>query len=103
MTVTLCNDSTVTVEEVVQIYAHMNGTMNEVPNHRLCAYQRVLLPAGETVTVTIPIRASEFTVVDEEGNRRTDGDSVTLFVGFGQPDGRTEELTGQRSVQLHVQ
>lgn len=103
VTVTLCNDSTVTVEEVVQIYAHMNGTMNEVPNHRLCAYQRVLLPAGETVTVTIPIRASEFTVVDEEGNRRTDGDSVTLFVGFGQPDGRTEELTGQRSVQLHVQ
>lgn len=36
-----------------------------------------------------------FGVIDEQGERYFDGSGATVFVGFGQPDQRTQELTGQ--------
>ena len=41
-------------------------------------------------------------VVDEQGNRRIDSKNFKLFVGVSQPDKRSEELTGEKTVEVTV-
>lgn len=76
--------------------------MNEVPNPKLAAFKRVELAPGEEKTVTLEIPARAFTVVDEEGKSVHTGMGADIYVGFGQPDERTEELTGRKCVKIHI-
>ncbi len=86
------NESGRELSEVLQVYGRVSGTGNEVPNHRLCAFRRITLQPGERRKILLPIEADAFTTVNDGGERRADGDGMTLFVGFGQPDSRTQEL-----------
>ena len=52
------------------------------------------------VTLEIPRRA--FTVVDEEGKFVHTGRGADIYVGFGQPDERTKELTGKKCLKIHI-
>lgn len=89
-------------EDVVQIYIKDMESPLAVRNYNLCAFHRVFLKAGEsqTLTFTVPNRAME--VVDEQGNRRIDSKNFKLFVGVSQPDKRSEELTGEKTVEVTV-
>ena len=48
----------------------------------------------KTLQVEVPKKA--FFTIDEEGNSIADGTGAKVFVGFGQPDARTYELTGKK-------
>ena len=52
------------------------------------------------VKLEIPTRA--FTVVDEEGKFVHTGRGADIYVGFGQPDERTKELTGKKCLKIHI-
>ena len=84
------------LSDVIQIYVHVNGSANEVPNHKLAAFERIRLGAGADKELRIEVPAVAFTTVDDSGNRNCDGTSVTLYVGFAQPD-LTEE--GQKTYE----
>ncbi|MDR0903409.1 MAG: glycoside hydrolase family 3 C-terminal domain-containing protein [Ruminococcus sp.] len=86
-------------EDVVQVYLQNEGSANAPKNPRLAAFKRVLVPAGGEAAVSMTIKAKQFTVVDDAGNHVDEGTPV-LYVGMGQPDARTEELTGQKSVKV---
>ncbi len=94
------NDSDRAVSDVIEVYIHNDGTENEVRNTHLCGFKRVWLEAHKTCKVEIQIDPKAFTTVDAEGNRKADGKGASLYVGFGQPDARTKELTGNESVIL---
>lgn len=79
-------------EEVIQIYVHVRGTENEVPNPKLAAFQRVLLKPGQEETIELTIPAGAFSTVNEQGESCFDGESAYVYAGFGQPDSRTKEL-----------
>ena len=82
-----CENPTVrNLSDVLQVYAHVNGSPNEVPNHKLAAFERIRLDAGESKDFRITVPASAFTTVDDSGNRVFDGTSATLYLGFSQPD-----------------
>ena len=49
------------------------------------------------MTAKVLISPQAFTVVDEDGKRISAGNNFTFYVGFAQPDTRSEELTGQSS------
>ncbi len=100
--VTIENQSDVEMEEVVQLYIKHNGTPYAVRNHSLCGFQRVSLPAHSSKTVTLTIRPESFPVVNEDGDRVFDAKSATLFAGIGQPDARTEQLTGTKAVKAEI-
>lgn len=87
-------------EEVVQLY--MKDIFSEFapPNPILCGFRRVFLAEGEKKTVSIPIDPKAFTVVNNEGQRICGSGSWTLYAGLGQPDGRTETLTGKQSLSI---
>ena len=74
------------LSDVLQVYAHVNGSNNEVPNHKLASFERIRLDAGESREFRITVPAAAFTTVDDSGCRSCDGTSVTLYLGFSQPD-----------------
>lgn len=92
LTVEVSNKGKYTVDEVLQCYIKDMASPYAVPNHSLCAFQRVTLSPGETKTVHMKVFAESTRVVDEDGNRIPGSGKYTLYVGFGQPDRRTIEL-----------
>ena len=89
-------------DEVVQVYIKDHDSACAVRNHSLCAFRRVHLAPGEEVTVTLPVLERAFACVDETGRSAVTGKRFTLFVGGGQPDERTAELTGDRCLALSI-
>lgn len=96
------NDGPAT-EDVVQLYIKDNISPDAPTNPILCGFQRVHLAQGEEKEVTIPIHPNGFTVVSEDGSRIPGSGSWTLYAGFGQPDQRTEELTGKKAVSCQLE
>ncbi len=87
--------------EVVQVYVRSESKYAPA-NPALCGFKPVFVPAGERVEVSVKLGAHAFEIVDDEGVRRQDGHEFDLFVGLGQPDARTEQLTGEKCVNTHV-
>ena len=93
------NASGVPTDEVVQVYCQNKGSDNAPRNPRLVGFQRIHCPANADVDVEIAVPAAALRVVDEDGNRVEEGQCV-FFVGVGQPDSRTQALTGHASVRV---
>ena len=90
------NTSAVDGDEIVQAYVK-NDDENETLHPHLASFERISVPAGQTAKFEITVPAKAFTTVDDEGIRAARGSSAEIFVGFGQPDKRTEALTGKSS------
>ena len=86
-------------DEVVQVYAQNEGSANAPRNPRLVAFRRIHVPAGGSARVAMAIPADRLKVVDAQGNYVDEGTPV-FYVGLGQPDARTEALTGHAAVKL---
>jgi beta-glucosidase len=95
VSLTLTNQGSVDVEEVAQCYIKPEGSALAPRNPSLCAFRRVALKAGESVTVQLEVSPAALTVVDEQGDRILDSETFTLYAGISQPDARSIELLGQ--------
>ena len=95
----VANRSGIAVEDVVQIYIHIKDDDNEVLNPRLVAFKRIRLEPGAEQTVEITISRMAFATVNEQGERCFGGSGANIYAGFGQPDERTKELTGNQCLQ----
>jgi len=89
-------------QEIVQLYIRDSGSEYAPPNPILCGFLRIDLEQGETKTVEIPLDPKAFTVVNAQGQRVEGSGSWTLYAGTGQPDARTEALTGKKAVSIPV-
>ena len=96
------NQGTVDTDEVVQVYIKSETSTDASRNPQLCAFKRIFVKAGETVKTELPIVSRAFTVVNQQGERYTPGGQYQLYVGFGQPDARTEMLTGKKSIVITI-
>jgi beta-glucosidase len=96
--VEIANEGRMDTGEVVQVYVQNAGSTHAPRNPRLCAFQRVYVPAGGSVKVKLEIPAERLKVVDDAGNRVDEGTPV-FWVGLGQPDARTAELAGHEAVK----
>ncbi len=89
-------------EEVIQLYIRDEGSTCAPTNPVLCGFQRIALEEGECKQVYIPIDPYGLTVVNEAGQRIGGSGSWKLYAGFGQPDERTEALTGKKTVSVEL-
>jgi Beta-glucosidase-related glycosidases len=96
------NESDMETDEVVQVYIKNLDSSLAVRNHNLCAFKRVSLQRHETIKVKLPIAEEAFLVVNEEGKYVEDGKRFKMYVGFGQPDERTYQLTKKKSIEIDV-
>lgn len=98
--VTLENTGKYDAEEVAQVYIKSEESLFAPSHPQLCAFQRVLVGRGETVTVELSLSSKAFTVVDESGRRFTPSGIYSIYAGCSQPDERSAELLGTRPVRL---
>ncbi len=89
--------------EVLQVYVKDMESAYAAPNAKLCAFQRFFLSGGESGTLEIKLDREAFTVVNNEGERVTEGRRFQVSVGLGQPDERTRELTGKECITFIVE
>lgn len=101
ISVTVRNDSSMTAAEVVQVYAKSDD-IDEVRNGKLAGFARVTCEAGKSVDIIIDIPSENLRVVRQDGSRVLPEGEIKLYVGFGQPDARTEALTGKKSAVLTI-
>lgn len=99
VTVTVKNGGKVDTQDVAQIYCQNEGSQNAPLNPRLVGFARVSVPAGKETTAEIAIEDGRFLVVNDAGEKVKEG-KIVLYAGVGQPDARTEELTGHKAVKL---
>ncbi len=85
----------VDTEDVVQLYIRDMASPDATTNPKLCGFRRVFLPQGQEQTLTIPLPASAFQVCNDEGQWVNGSGRWTLYASFGQPDPRTQTLTGK--------
>jgi beta-glucosidase len=96
------NNSTFDTMQVLEVYCRDLQSPNAVPNTSLCAFRKIMLTGSSESTVEIRIDGRAFSSVNDDGERVYDSDRYILYVGFGQPDIRTEELTGKRCVSVEI-
>ena len=101
MSVTAVNAGDAAVKDVIQIYVKAQSAFAPL-NPRLCAFKKVSFQPCETKVIDIALPDEAFTVVDDNGDRVFGGPGFELYAGTGQPDSRTEELSGSMSVCVSV-
>ncbi|MBR6114668.1 MAG: glycoside hydrolase family 3 C-terminal domain-containing protein [Oscillospiraceae bacterium] len=94
--VTVRNDSGFAAEEVVELWLRDEDSADAPPHPILAGFARVRLEPGEEREVCVPLDEAAFTVVGDDGVRRPGSGRWTVYAGFGQPDARTEALTGRK-------
>ena len=100
VTVSVKNDGAMNADCVVQCYARAEDSRDVPPNPVLCGYERVFVPAGQTVRVALPVNPDAFTAVTPDGKRVPVAGAFSLYVGSGQPDALTEALSGEKSLKI---
>lgn len=101
--VTAHNYGKVDTEDVLQLYIRNEDSEYEVKNTSLCAFKRVHVKAGESVTVEMSIPERSFTVVNEVGERIKDGTHYSVYAATFQPDARSTELCGRETVKIEFE
>jgi beta-glucosidase len=95
MSVTVANIGKVDGDEVVQVYAKQPNASVPVPRVRLGAFERIFVPAGQQVSVSLSIvPESHVAILDNSFESIYDGrqavvvekGALELFVGGGQPE-----------------
>ena len=99
--VTVRNDGAAT-EDVLQLYLKDIASPFAPENPILCGFQRIALSQGEEKEIVIPLNPDAFRVCNEEGEWIPGSGKWTLYAAFGQPDERTEELTGKKAVSCTI-
>ena len=100
--VTCENFSDTEADDVVEIYAKINGTPYAPPHPRLVGFGRVHLKGRGRKAVCIPLDEFTLLVVNENGEYVADGNGCTLYAGTSQPDGQSRRLTGKEPVKLEL-
>jgi len=100
ITAELTNDASITAKDVVQVYYKADSEFAPL-NPVLVGFKKAELNAGEKKQVVVELSKNAFTVVNEQGER-VSAPKGTLYIGLGQPDSRTEELTGKKSISIQI-
>ena len=95
----IVNDGAVDTDEVVQVYVQNEGSPFAPRNPRLCVFRRVHVPAGQAVRASLEVPIDRLRVIDD-GGHPVDGGRPVFYVGLGQPDQRTLDLTGHACVRI---
>lgn len=101
--VEVVNRGSVETKDVVQVYVKDPESEFAVPNHSLCAFAKVSLKPKERQSIELKISGESFSAVNADGERVRDSSKYILFAGTGQPDKRTEGLTGNKCVEVEME
>lgn len=88
--------------EKVQLYAAPKNPEFRVPQYELRAYSPIYLKCGEEKEVVLTVTKKSLELVNDMGQRVKHNGGFKFYVSGGQPDNRTEELTGVEPIVFEV-
>lgn len=86
--------------EKVQLYAEPIDCGFEVPRWELRGFESVTLKAGEEKEIEFKVDKKDLMLINENGEKVEHMNGFRFYVGGGQPDERTAELTGMRALVM---
>jgi len=95
LSVKVTNVGKLDAREITQVYASFTDSRTRTPNFQLCAVSSNMIPAGETVILTVRVSDYWLKAVNEKGERISPDGRLSLFIGGHQPDRRSVELCGE--------
>lgn len=95
LSVNVTNTGKMDAREITQVYASFTDSRTVTPNFQLCALSSNMIPAKETVSLTLKISDYWLKAVNEKGERINPNGSLSLYVGGHQPDRRSCDLCGE--------
>lgn len=101
VTVSVKNTGKMAGYEIVQCYVKTG--IEGAPKHSLRGFHPVYLKAGAEENITFWLAEEDFAVVNEQGRLVLSPGEYEIYVGGGQPDARTYELTGRAPVRFAYQ
>ena len=90
-------------EDVVQLYIKDASSPDATVNPKLCGFRRVHLDRNEEKEIQIDLPASALQVCSDEGVWHRGSGRWDLYAAFGQPDPRTQELTGKSAAHCVIE
>lgn len=99
---TVKNTGRVDGYEKVQLYAVPSAPECRAPKAELRGCKAVYLKCGEEQTVRFTVKREDLLLVDETGKRFETENGFKLYISGGQPDKRTQELSGVKPVELTI-
>ena len=100
--VTVINTGDRTGLETVQVYIHQDLEGLRTPLYQLCGVESIMLAPGESKRVRLSLSPYWLSVVTEKGERKQFRGKISVYAGGHQPDRRSEELCGYRSLVEQV-
>ncbi|MBO6283192.1 MAG: glycoside hydrolase family 3 C-terminal domain-containing protein, partial [Pseudobutyrivibrio sp.] len=99
----ITNEGNMQQVETVQVYVKDVEASTRVPIRSLRKIKKVELAPGETKHVEVELAARDFAIIDEKGRCIVEPGIFTVSLGGGQPDERTEELTGNKIALFNIE
>lgn len=99
---TIKNIGSVDLKETIQGYIKFNNNENESLNYQLKILEKVDIKASEEKEIKLFLPIESFGLADENGDIYVNAGEYSIFVGVGQPDVRTEKLTGTKSLVCNL-
>ena len=93
VTVDVTNTGNRDAYEVVQLYIHDVAASVARPVKELKGFERVLIPAGQTKTVTLKVNEESLSYFDNDGRRVFEPGDFELMVGPNSRDLQTKKIT----------
>ncbi|MCL2124843.1 MAG: glycoside hydrolase family 3 C-terminal domain-containing protein [Oscillospiraceae bacterium] len=93
------NNGKMATKDVIQVYIKAGSIFAPV-NPRLCAFAKAEFAPGVETTIKINMPDDAFTVINDIGERIYGGPAYELYIGTGQPDSRTKELSGNETLKI---
>lgn len=85
--------------EVLEVYSRSMSAFAP-KNPALCGFARIFLKAGESAEFHVKLSEDAFTDVDDNGVRGVHSEEYLLYVGFSQPDEKSEALGAGRGIWI---
>jgi len=89
-------------EEVVQLYVSHLNVFSKAPIKALKGFQRILLKAGQSKTISFTLSSEQLSLVNEEGKLYQPKGSVMISVGGGQPGVKNKTTSNVLSKSVTV-
>lgn len=94
VTTTVTNAGNYPIHESIQIYIKDLNASTTVPHYALKGVGIVRLAPGESKEFSYVIKPRDLALINDDGECWLEPGKFTLYIGGGQPDARTKELTG---------
>ena len=94
VTTTVTNAGNYSIHESIQIYIKDLNASTTVPHYALKGMGIARLAPGESKEFSYVIKPRDLALINDDGECWIEPGKFTLYIGGGQPDARTKELTG---------